>query len=49
MDTSRRTFIRAAAAGAVVPMLGPAVLDGFERRLERFCCLPADAAADDEF
>ena len=34
MDTSRRAFLRTAAAGAVVPVLGPAVLDALERRLE---------------
>jgi selenocysteine lyase/cysteine desulfurase len=50
MDTTRRTFIRAAAAGAFVPMLGPAVLDALERRLDRFDGLPPSAAAtDDEF
>jgi len=48
MATSRRAFLRTAAAGAVAPMLGPAVLDGLERRLEPFGRLPAAAAASDE-
>jgi selenocysteine lyase/cysteine desulfurase len=48
MATSRRVFIRAAAAGAVVPMLGPAVLDALERRLERFDAVPPSAAAADD-
>ena len=50
MDTSRRAFILTAAAGAVVPVLGPAVLDALERRLEPFDRLsPSAAAADDRF
>ena len=50
MDTSRRAFIRTAAAGAVVPMLGPAVLDALERRLEPFDHpTPSAAAADEPF
>jgi selenocysteine lyase/cysteine desulfurase len=48
MDTSRRAFIRAAAASAVVPALGPAVLDALERRLEPFERLSPSAAATDE-
>ncbi len=48
MDTTRRAFIRAAAAGAVVPALAPAVLDALERRLEPFEGLAPAAAANDE-
>jgi len=50
MDTSRRAFIRTAAASAVVPVLGPAVLDALERRLEPFDRLsPSAAATEEEF
>ena len=40
MFTSRRTFLRTAAAGAIVPSLGPRVLDTLERRLEAYADLP---------
>ncbi|OFW06683.1 MAG: penicillin epimerase [Acidobacteria bacterium RIFCSPLOWO2_02_FULL_67_36] len=36
MRTSRRIFLRTAAAGAAVPFLGPRVLDALERRIEPF-------------
>ena len=50
MATSRRAFLRTAAAGAVVPMFGPAALDALERRLEPFDRLsPSAAATDDQF
>ena len=50
MDTTRRAFIRTAAASAVVPVLGPAALDALERRLEPFDRLsPSAAATDEEF
>ena len=48
MPTSRRTFLRAAAATAVVPMFGPRLLDTLERRLEAFSHADAHAAATDE-
>ena len=48
MHTSRRTFMRAAAVGAVVPALGPAILDALERRLEPFGRLAPPAASTDE-
>ena len=41
MRTSRRTFLHTAAAGAVVPVIGPRVLDALERRLEAFGRPPA--------
>jgi selenocysteine lyase/cysteine desulfurase len=43
MATTRREFLRRAAASAAVPLLGPRYLDGLERRLEPF----RTAAADD--
>jgi len=50
MPTSRRAFLRTTAAGAVVPMLMPRVLDALERRLEPFQAMPAaQAASQDEF
>jgi selenocysteine lyase/cysteine desulfurase len=50
MQTSRRSFLRTAAAGAALPVFGPRVLDALERRLEPFDQLsPAGAAADEEF
>ena len=50
MHTSRRSFIRTAAAGAALPVLGPRVLDALERRLEAFAGLsPAGAQADEAF
>jgi selenocysteine lyase/cysteine desulfurase len=50
MDTSRRAFIRTATASAVAPVLGPAVLDALERRLEPFGRpAPLAAATDEEF
>jgi len=48
MQTSRRAFLHTAAAGAVVPVIGPRVLDVLERRLEAFGGLPPAAAAADE-
>jgi len=48
MHTTRRSFLRTAAAGAVVPILGPRLLDGLERRLEAFGGLSADGAAAQE-
>ena len=50
MATSRRSFLRTAAAGAVVPVFGPRVLDSLERRLEAFSGLsPASAALEEDF
>ncbi len=50
MATSRRSFLRTAAAGAVVPVLGPRVLDSLERRLEAYSGLsPASAALEQDF
>jgi selenocysteine lyase/cysteine desulfurase len=50
MSTSRRSFLRAAAAGAAVPILAPRVLEALERRLEPFSALsPQAAAADDDY
>ena len=50
MRTSRRTFLRSAAAGAAVPVLGSAVLDTLERRLEAYSGLSAsEAVAQDDF
>ncbi len=48
MYTSRRRFLHAAAAGAVVPVIGPRVLDVLERRLEAFGNLSPSAAAVEE-
>src|SRR5512139_41538 len=48
MHTSRRTFIRAAAAGAAAPVLGPRFLDTLERRLEAYQAIPPAAAATEE-
>jgi selenocysteine lyase/cysteine desulfurase len=50
MHTSRRSFLRTAAAGAAVPVLAPRFLDRLERRLEAFGGLsPASAASEEEF
>jgi selenocysteine lyase/cysteine desulfurase len=50
MHTSRRSFLRTAAAGAVVPVIGPRVLDTLERRLEAYGGLPpASAALQEDF
>jgi selenocysteine lyase/cysteine desulfurase len=50
MHTSRRSFIRTAAAGAAVPVLAPRFLDRLERRLDAFGGLsPASAASEEEF
>lgn len=48
MHTSRRSFLRTAAAGAAVPLFGPRVLDVLERRLEAFGGLSPQSAATDE-
>lgn len=48
MTTTRRAFLRTAAAGAAVPILGPRVLDRLERRLEAFSGITPQAAAADE-
>lgn len=48
METSRRAFLRSAAAGAAVPLLGPRFLDGLERRLEPFAGLPASALSAEQ-
>jgi len=48
MHTSRRSLLRAVAAGAAVPLLGPRFLDTLERRLEAFGDLPAPSAASSE-
>lgn len=48
MNTSRRDFMRAAAAGAAVPLFGPSLLDTVERRLEAYAGVPPAAAAQDE-
>ncbi len=50
MRTSRRGFLRSAAAGVAVPVLGAAVLDSLERRLEAYGGLSAsDAVRQEEF
>lgn len=50
MHTSRRLFLRTAAAGAAVPVFGPRFLDTLERRLEAYGGLsPAAAAPDEDF
>ncbi|MGZ8851602.1 MAG: aminotransferase class V-fold PLP-dependent enzyme, partial [Thermoanaerobaculia bacterium] len=50
MRTSRRTFLRSAAAGAAVPVLGSGVLDTLERRLEAYGGLSAsEAVAQEDF
>ncbi|HEY3384786.1 MAG TPA: aminotransferase class V-fold PLP-dependent enzyme [Vicinamibacterales bacterium] len=48
MFSSRRSFLRTAAAGAAAPLLGPRALDALERRLEAFGALDAQSAATDE-
>jgi selenocysteine lyase/cysteine desulfurase len=48
MRTTRRSFLRTAAAGAALPVLGPRFLDGLERRLEPFGTLPPASAASEE-
>ena len=48
MHTSRRAFLRTAAAGAAVPFLAPRALDTLERRLEAYGDLSPQAAAADE-
>ena len=48
MHTSRRSFLRAAAAGAAAPVLAPRFLDRLERRLEAYQGLPPAAAATEE-
>ncbi len=50
MHTTRRSFLRTAAAGAAIPVLGPRVLDALERRLEAFGGMsPASAASQDDY
>ncbi|MEI6669154.1 MAG: aminotransferase class V-fold PLP-dependent enzyme [Acidobacteriota bacterium] len=50
MQTSRRSFLKTAASGAALPVLGPRVLDAMERRLEPFSRFaPESAATDEEF
>ena len=48
MHTSRRAFLRSAAAGAAVPFFTPRILDTLERRLEAYGGLSPQAAAADE-
>jgi selenocysteine lyase/cysteine desulfurase len=48
MHTSRRSFLRTAAAGAGLPVLGSRFLDTLERRLEAYGGLTPAAAASDE-
>ncbi len=48
MPASRRSFLRRAMGAAAVPALGPRFLDTFERRLEAYAGLSADAAAQDD-
>jgi selenocysteine lyase/cysteine desulfurase len=48
MNTSRRDFMRTAAAGAAVPLFGPRLLDTLERRLDAYAGVPPAAAAEDE-
>lgn len=48
MHTSRRSFLRTAAAGAAVPVLAPRFLDRLERRLEAYQGLPPVSAATEE-
>jgi len=48
MSTSRRAFLRCAAAGAAAPVFAPRVLDALERRIEAFGNPPPAAAAGDE-
>jgi selenocysteine lyase/cysteine desulfurase len=48
MHTSRRSFLRTAAAGAAVPVLAPLFLDRLERRLEAYQGLPPAAAVTEE-
>jgi selenocysteine lyase/cysteine desulfurase len=50
MSTSRRSFLRTAAAGAALPMFAPRMLDALERRLEPFAqATPAASATDEAF
>ena len=50
MHTSRRSFLRTAAAGAAVPLLSPRLLDSLERRLQPFGGLsPVVAAKAEDF
>ena len=50
MRTSRRGFLRNAAASVALPVLGSAVLDALERRLEAYGGLSAsDAVRQEEF
>ncbi len=50
MSTSRRAFLRSAAATVAVPALGPRALDRLERRLEAFGQpSPSSAATDESF
>ncbi|HSP89484.1 MAG TPA: hypothetical protein VLN08_01170, partial [Vicinamibacterales bacterium] len=48
MTTSRRTFIRIAAASASAPVFGPGLLDSLERRLEAYQAIPPASAATEE-
>jgi selenocysteine lyase/cysteine desulfurase len=48
MHTSRRSFLRTAAAGAAAPVLAPRFLDVLERRLEAYQGLPPAAAVTEE-
>ena len=48
MHTSRRSFLRTAAAGAGVPVLAPLFLDRLERRLEAFQGMAPGAAVTEE-
>jgi selenocysteine lyase/cysteine desulfurase len=48
MHTSRRSFLRTAAAGATLPVLGSRFLDTLDRRLEAYSGLSPAAAASDE-
>jgi selenocysteine lyase/cysteine desulfurase len=48
MTTTRRVFLRTATVGAVVPVLGPRVLDALDRRLEAYGNLPPSASAAQE-
>jgi selenocysteine lyase/cysteine desulfurase len=48
MNTTRRHFLRTAAAAATVPLLGPRALDALERRLEPFAGLSPQGAATEQ-
>jgi len=48
MHTTRRSFLRTAAAGAAAPVLAPRFLDILERRLEAYQGLPPAAAVTEE-